>query len=335
MKMIEATYHIVTPMFIGGANHDPSDGIRPPSFKGALRFWWRALNWGRFYQEKPGDEAAALRALHSEECRLFGRAAKTENGHQVGGQGVFLLSVTKQPVLESLVSDWPNGHTARGEQSKSGYLGLGLFPMGEHKRRKAIKEGQSFTVTFTWKPNTKDEDQQSILDACKALGLFGGLGSRSRKAFGSIAIERLAEHNFHYETLEAYTASCKKLLQANMDYLPPYSAISPWIKFALGQQKNDARGAHSALANVYLNTRGQGGEVKGRSKLAFGLPLKGYDEKRRASPVMMHIHPVGQKFVSACLFLPADFHYEYEQGGSLDFYQGVTRFMNKLQEVTL
>jgi len=85
MKTIEATYRIVTPMFIGGANHDPSDGIRPPSFKGALRFWWRALNWGKFYQKNNRDEAAALKALHQEEARLFGSAVKDGKG----GQGVF------------------------------------------------------------------------------------------------------------------------------------------------------------------------------------------------------------------------------------------------------
>ncbi len=52
MEKLEATFRIVTPMFIGGADQTPSDGIRPPSVKGALRFWWRALNWGRFWKEK-------------------------------------------------------------------------------------------------------------------------------------------------------------------------------------------------------------------------------------------------------------------------------------------
>jgi CRISPR-associated protein Cmr1 len=47
METIEAVYRIVTPMFIGGADQKPNDGVRAPSFKGMLRFWWRALNWGR------------------------------------------------------------------------------------------------------------------------------------------------------------------------------------------------------------------------------------------------------------------------------------------------
>jgi len=44
MQEIKATYKIVTPMFLGGADHE--EEIRVPSIKGALRFWWRALAWG-------------------------------------------------------------------------------------------------------------------------------------------------------------------------------------------------------------------------------------------------------------------------------------------------
>jgi hypothetical protein len=57
-ESIEASFRIVTPMFIGGADQTPADGIRPPSVKGALRFWWRALNWGRIREQTSCDEVA-------------------------------------------------------------------------------------------------------------------------------------------------------------------------------------------------------------------------------------------------------------------------------------
>ncbi|MBK6900382.1 MAG: type III-B CRISPR module RAMP protein Cmr1 [bacterium] len=69
-----ARFRIITPMFIGGANQDPEDGIRPPSVKGMLRFWWRALNWWRFLDAAKND-VVALREMHKEEARLFGSAA--------------------------------------------------------------------------------------------------------------------------------------------------------------------------------------------------------------------------------------------------------------------
>ncbi|MGH8498283.1 MAG: type III-B CRISPR module RAMP protein Cmr1, partial [Methylococcales bacterium] len=87
MNEITATYRIVTPMFIGNADQTTDDRIRPPSVKGALRFWWRALNWGRFRSA----DADALRELHKEEARLFGIAADEERG---GEQGCFLLKVS-------------------------------------------------------------------------------------------------------------------------------------------------------------------------------------------------------------------------------------------------
>ena len=43
-NLIRATYRIVTPMFCGGAEQQAE--FRLASFKGVLRFWWRALMWG-------------------------------------------------------------------------------------------------------------------------------------------------------------------------------------------------------------------------------------------------------------------------------------------------
>jgi CRISPR-associated protein Cmr1 len=55
MTVVTARFQIVTPMFLGGAGQK-AEGIRPPSVKGALRFWWRALNWGRFRQAPGADD---------------------------------------------------------------------------------------------------------------------------------------------------------------------------------------------------------------------------------------------------------------------------------------
>ena len=51
MNTLEATYRIVTPMFIGDAEQKATS-LRPPSIKGALRFWWRALNWKSYLQKQ-------------------------------------------------------------------------------------------------------------------------------------------------------------------------------------------------------------------------------------------------------------------------------------------
>ena len=41
-NLIRATYRITTPMFCGGAEQQAE--FRLPSFKGVLRFWWRAYS---------------------------------------------------------------------------------------------------------------------------------------------------------------------------------------------------------------------------------------------------------------------------------------------------
>ena len=46
---IRANYRIVTPMFCGGAEQQAE--FRLASFKGLLRFWWRAFEWGRLQGE--------------------------------------------------------------------------------------------------------------------------------------------------------------------------------------------------------------------------------------------------------------------------------------------
>ena len=42
-----ATYRVVTPIFCAGADQQLAE-LRIPSFKGVLRFWWRALAWSLF-----------------------------------------------------------------------------------------------------------------------------------------------------------------------------------------------------------------------------------------------------------------------------------------------
>ncbi|RMD65940.1 type III-B CRISPR module RAMP protein Cmr1 [Candidatus Parcubacteria bacterium] len=336
MKTIEATYRIVTPMFIGGGRRRPDDGVRPPSFKGALRFWWRALNWPRLRHEE-GDDACALRRLHAEEADLFGAAAKSRDGRQAGGQSRILIRVKKQPSLQPIEDRWPNPHTQRGEESKSGYLGLGLFPMGEHRRRQGIRENQQFVVALAFKRGTSEKDVESIRDALLAIGIFGGLGSRNRKGFGSVAIERIDEESHVCSSCEEYVEKCRQVLQGGSAPFPPFTALNNKLRLGvINQLFPSARDAHSALARRYLAVRGQGGVVRGEDKLAFGLPLKDYEEDpniRRASPLFMHIHPVSGKYLASCLYLPSVFHPNYPQGNELAFFHGVEVFMDKLDTV--
>ncbi|MFA7240139.1 MAG: type III-B CRISPR module RAMP protein Cmr1 [Sulfuricellaceae bacterium] len=228
MNTMEAVFRIVTPMFIGGADQSPSDGIRPPSVKGALRFWWRALNWKHFRENNDSDEAA-LKALHGEEARLFGGTAEQ------GGQGCFLLTVRHNRLTSKAA---PAVHEAFESKDAARYLGYGLMvAYGSRNQnpptcagqliRSCIDENQTFTVALA----ARNQIDDSILDALKALGLLGGLGSRSRHGMGSLALEKIVCDGKDIwaapMTQEQYQAEIKALLAAlGSAPQPDYSAFS-------------------------------------------------------------------------------------------------------------
>ncbi|MEC4677213.1 MAG: type III-B CRISPR module RAMP protein Cmr1, partial [Nitrospirota bacterium] len=305
MENLEATFRIVTPMFVGGADQTPSDGIRPPSVKGALRFWWRALNWGRFRKEKSDEEA--LKALHKEEGRLFGAAAKMEKGRQVGGQGVFLLEVISQPSSKTTVSDWPRSNTG------AGYMAYGILESKGVKNglpqphRIGIQEAQDFILQIRFRPNISKKDKNSILSALNAWGLFGGLGSRSRRGMGSVT--QMLSPTEPLPTRQAYEKQVKAVIDSLSDVaLPPYTAISKESHFCVLFEGGNARSVLDQAGQKYKDFREN---LDLKERIPFGLPLKKEDEiNRRSSPLLFHVHALNNKrFVSSVLYLPASpFH---------------------------
>ena len=65
MQTITFTCETITPMFLNGADGTTPE-LRAPSIKGALRFWWRAMN-GHL----------TIRELQKREVELFGGSYET------------------------------------------------------------------------------------------------------------------------------------------------------------------------------------------------------------------------------------------------------------------
>ena len=326
MKTIRATLQIVVPMFLGDPNQEPTS-MRPPSIKGALRFWWRALNWSRCLVQAEGKEPLALRMLHAEEAEIFGASADEKESH---GQGVFLLSVSQEPICQPVESQWP------GNDGRSSYLAYGLLETNENPRRKAILEKVNgnpnlFGITLLFKPTTSDSKIEQVRQALYVWGLLGGLGGRSRRGFGSIAIISIDEQNTTFSNAEDYKAEILSLLtkgDLSRSY-PPYTAFSQLSAMKIWGTSKSSRQAMGELGDAYRNHRGQPSPLRGRVKLAFGLPLQKVDEKnRRASPLFFHIHPIGDtQFVAVGLYLPAKFHHAHHTPNLDNFYAPVKSFV--------
>ena len=322
MTVMTATYRIVTPMFLGDADQKATS-LRPPSIKGALRFWWRALNWGKCLSEG-GTESEALKRLYREERRLFGTAAVVENKRSLG-QGAFLLRVSQPPRI-ALETVWPQNNTG------SGYLGYGLMATNDQLHREGLKEGTDFRLELRFKPGTPSSDVDALIETLRAWSLFGGLGNRARRGFGSIT---LLELNSQDERLDqsAYEATARRILSdaGEIEAFPPYTAFSRHTHFGILTVGSEARHVHNQAGLLYKNHRGQPSSLRGETKVPFGLPLQGIDpNNRRASPLLFHIHVLlDGSFIAAVLHLPAIFHYlpQYQPTDLVAFYRDVARFV--------
>lgn len=350
-------YSVVTPMFLGGENQLVDDKqFRNASFKGALRFWWRALNWGRAFNAEGQQTTAALQLLHQREGDLFGLASDGKNSRQ---SQVQIQSELQRATLKQ---------RGMALQTVSYLLGQGLFSHGVGVTRQYL-DGGNLTIRLTFKPGMTEADIQSVEQAATALGLFGGLGSRARRGLGSLALrklERPGQPVREFVTIE----SIKDFIQA-LDFSAPanapLSAFTCSTRIDVSATAGKALDALEAIGNElqlyrgygHLNPRTNQHEVNGKTarqdfwadhknvqtaiqqlrlermpkRAVFGLPhnyffssIKQGDDNsldltaqnpesagqetdgRRASPLLVHIHPLKDgQFIAIQTLLPEVF----------------------------
>ena len=251
MRKIEAKFKIVTPLFMSGADQQKAE-LRVPSIKGALRFWWRALALGRL---------GSVERVRNVEADLFGSSDREV------GQSKVLLNLTtpkSQDVIKVRAQlKYPDG-TVVGPGAR--YLGYGLMEAFA-SRNKRTKEGQltrpclmspvdaELSILFNPKRFKEDDDGKDELMKCMkeiqsaliAMGLFGGLGSRSRKGYGSF---NLIEMKFDDEVLFKQPVDVPGLRNVYIDFfkhqgemyegLPEYTAFSSRTRVDILSTGNDS-----------------------------------------------------------------------------------------------
>lgn len=199
-----ANYLITTPMFLGGWDQQVSqEHFRNSSLKGALRFWWRALHYGQAYRDaQPPSHVAALAILHKREGEIFGCVSGDSSQSKVKLQSTF------------------NGKfiSANDKSTKPIYfLGQGLYNFKTGLTRNAIAADASVELVVTLDNLTASQIVE-VKNSLIALGLLGGLGSRSRRGFGSLAIQSLTSEaeEIAFDDLE----QIKKFIR-DLDYSAP------------------------------------------------------------------------------------------------------------------
>ena len=261
---------------------------------GVLRFWWRAAAWAPAWRAEGKKADPALQRLNAWEDAIFG-AVGTEDG---GGQGAVDWSM-EEPVGDLLSPAWTN---------KPGDVGFGRAYMGNQglKDHRPLRKGVALRLHATrrtiWRRDPADDRTVAALaalglldpwnpltltprpwagavaaptvaDALLLLHLFGLVGSRSRRGFGSAVVasataRRGAEvstlafpqtiaavRDAIAETLSSYAG------QSRADDIPraPFTALSASARVVFSAfPGGDAEQAHEALAYSMLRFRGYG-----------------------------------------------------------------------------
>lgn len=151
MRKVEIELMTVTPLFLGGSDpRGQPPELRPPSFRGAMRYWYRAALGGVV-----GDEN--LKAVRQLETAVFG---STDSGSPVSLRLSGNLRFSSQFILP---------HKSAG-------------------RRNAFDEGQTFQLTMSAAPTCPDLIWTNACMALNLALTLGGVGLRSRRGMGSLQV---------------------------------------------------------------------------------------------------------------------------------------------------
>lgn len=170
---------LITPMYGGGTvstKVDEKMPIRASSIRGALRFWWRLLA-----KNHANKEVWNVKNIKQAESELWGGVG---NGDDDGKASKVLLKITKQPKVneQNLIS--------YDELNRLRYV---LFPAynetdDDKKPHKLLKpDNIKFQLEFAL-VDACDAQRQQIVETLQWWANFGGLGFRSRKGLGAIAV---------------------------------------------------------------------------------------------------------------------------------------------------
>lgn len=199
-RALTVQVELVTHQLGGGARAreaDPDQWLRPSSVRGALRFWWRAL-YGSRYRTLP--------ELYLAESAIFGGITSGEVAGTPGKVAVVIhidrpaQAESWRQIQDTDAEAMKRARTARGPGPVASALSVAYFPANEIKE--GPREGQAAASllvpgckatlsvgecpTGSNSPRLTEEQWRQVGDALRAFIVFGGSGSRSRRAAGAL-----------------------------------------------------------------------------------------------------------------------------------------------------
>jgi CRISPR-associated protein Cmr1 len=184
IKSDEYLIEVTTPLFCGGADqkNTPAD-LRPPSIRGAMRFWFRAMM---------GSVVPDLESLQRTEALLFGNTeARSPLMIRVSPQGIPQRSNKGSKIFSGRFP----GLTYLSCQSLFNFHGKLLRP--------AILPGARFRISLSLRHSRASVEMKTIVrDTFWLLTVFGGIGARTRRCFGGFRLMDTDREQVSAEMLE-------------------------------------------------------------------------------------------------------------------------------------
>jgi CRISPR-associated protein Cmr1 len=305
MQQVTFSLRTLTPLFLAGADPVQAE-LRPPAFRGLMRYWYRALLGGVL-----GADERTLSSIIEAEKELFGA---TDTGSAIS---LTLSDSSRKPLSYTKES------YSRASTSGKDYL---LWSMAETRRGKPDYRPDRMyfpaDTQFQLMLTGRSENQAKLQNVIASLWLLtnlGGIGSRSRRCAGSLLVETLPESTqatsvldltaltfgmsrdveglqqqlqkgINYardlvRTTHTTQAANRPVANASFDVLAPGTCsiyilregTKPWAS-------SDA--AMRAIGSSLQDYRSSIEEMRNRE--IFGLPL-GRNFNRRASPLLLRV----------------------------------------------
>jgi len=306
MKKIVFSCEVITPMFLGGAD-DRNAELRPPSIKGTMRFWWRAVNVNN-----------NISNLKEKEDKIFGGAGDKAN------KSSFSLRILYDDI-KPIKKEFPDHPVQVPGKSYSinilEYLAYGTYERDRKTRKNVFNReyystGTKFDIVVLFR---EEESIKDILISFYLLSAFGGLGSRSRNGFGNFnVVNREVFSDLGKEYVDNIMPTKKMLEQfTKLNNIPNYSAFSNGIKLFKSRQNFDTWDKSLAeIGKIYKSCRKQLENPHNYNKRQYiGAPLdppQHPDKKslldRRSKPYFIKIVKIGQnQYTGYVLYLASKY----------------------------
>jgi len=334
----QITFHLetITPMFLAGEDQAVFE-FRPPSFKGLLRFWWRAYFWGK----QPSN--ISPKELEKAEGKIFGTTSNNGRKSRVSLRiKAPRTEGTRKPFPKHLLKNGSGGFSSNILE----YLAYGTYGgRGNQFIRDYLPPNITFELILSL-PDTEDfkEQERQIVMSVYLLATCGGIGSKARNGFGNIRIRSITETRNHGKEEREYAREFSlgfpshEFFQEHVkngtspDEVPEFTALSRQMRiFRLKQDTyRNWDDCLAALGEIYRAAKSRLDKpLKCEKRQYIAAPItiqkrvggrwKTYDSsflERRAKPYFLRVVQNGEHdYQGYILYLPSHYCPKIEHNG--------------------